>query len=348
MIISTAEQLRELVRKILLAAGADQCNANCVAEHLVSADLSGVDTHGIWQLPNYVTAIRAGDIVPTAWPEIVRETPTSVLVSGNWTFGHVAAKYAVEVAIGKAKENNVAVAALVRSHHIGRLGYYAEMAAAQGFISMIWAGGLSEHAPTAAPYGGRKRVLHTNPMAMGFPAGEEPPMVLDFATTALSGVKVMNAYRRHEQLPPGCIIDRDGNPTANPNDYFAGGAYLPFGGHKGYALMMAVEFFGRIFTGSDVFAEAHRGGPEMRHQGDTFVLLRADIFQPFAEYAKRADELERRVRAVPSAPGFKEVLVPGDLEFRTRPIRRRDGIPIADDIWQRVTELAASLGVTDL
>jgi len=348
MIIKTVDELHKIVVKILLAAGADERNANVVAEHLVSANLSGVDTHGVLHLPGYVAAMKAGEIVPTAWPEILNETPTSALITGNWTFGQVAAKYAMEIALAKAEKQNIATVGLVQAHHIGRLGHYAEMAAAKQMISMIWAGGYAEEKPGAVPYGGREAVLHTNPLALGFPAGDESPMIIDYATSAASGVKIVWARERNEPLPPGWIVDKDGNPTTDPNDFFSGGAFLAFGGHKGYALMMAVEFLGRIFTGSDTFAEANRGGVYMRHQGATMIVLRADIFQPFAEYARRVDEMERRVRAIPAAPGFKEVLVPGDPEVRTRAIRQREDIPIPDDVWQSLTELATSLGVKEI
>lgn len=348
MIIKAAKELHGIVVKILLAAGADERNAEVVAEHLVSASLSGVDSHGALHLPGYVAGIEAGEIVPTAWPEVLSETPTSALITGNWTFGQVAAKYAMEIALGKAEKQNIAAVGLVQAHHIGRLGHYAEMAAAKQMISMIWAGGYAEEKPGAVPYGGREAVLHTNPLALGFPAGDESPMIIDYATSAASGVKIVWARERNEPLPPGWIVDKDGNPTTDPNDFFSGGAFLAFGGHKGYALMMAVEFLGRIFTGSDAFAEANRGGVYMRHQGVTMIALRADVFQPFADYARRVDEMERRVRAVPPAPGFKEVLVPGDPEHRTRALRQRDGIPIADDLWRELTDVATSLGLKEI
>jgi len=346
MVVKAADELRKLAGDILLAAGADQRNADIVAEHLVLANLSGVDTHGLWHLPAYVGYMRAGEIVPTAWPEVLRETPASALVTGHWTFGPVVARFAMEVAIQKAQKQGIAVVAQVQAHHIGRLGHYVEMAAAKSMISMVWAGGFSAEAPGAVPYGGRARVLHTNPIAMGFPAGEGTPMMFDFATTAVAGVKVDNARRHREQLPAGCIVDKDGRPTTDPNDFFAGGGHLPFGGHKGYALMMAAEFLGGVFSSADAFADPKRGGAYMRRQGVTMIVLRADLFQPFTDYAKRADEIERRVRSVPPAPGFKEVLVPGDPEVRTRAIRQREGIPIADDVWQQLADLAHSLGVT--
>jgi LDH2 family malate/lactate/ureidoglycolate dehydrogenase len=169
-------------------------------------------------------------------------------------------------------------------------------------------------------------------------------MLFDFATTAGSGVKVANAKRTGEPLPPGWIVDKNGNPSTKASDFFDGGAYLPFGGHKGYALMVGVEFLGRIFSGSDSYAEAGRGGPYMRHQGVTMIVFKADLFQAQGEYARRADEMLHRIRAVPPAPGFKEVLVPGDPEARTRAIRERDGIPIPDDVWEEICALPGFVG----
>ena len=342
----TAQELHGMATNILLAAGADERNATRVADGLVLSDLSGVATHGVHQLPGYVSGIRDGYLLPTAWPEIISETPTSAQVSGNWGFGFAAAKYAMEIAIRKAKEQSVAVVGIVQVNHIGRLGEYTEMAASEGMVSFLWAGGYSEEEPTTVPYGGREKLLHTNPLSIGFPAGQEPPMMMDFATTAVAGSKVVLARNRDQKLPPGSIVDRDGRPTTDPADYFDGGSQLPFGGHKGYALMLAAEFLGRVFTGSDRYADAQRGGKYMRHQGIAIVAFKADLFEPMAEFARRADEMERRVRAVPPAPGFREVLVPGDLETRARAAQRREGITISDDIWKELTDLAASMGVS--
>ena len=340
----TPQELHSLVTNILLAVGATEANASRVAEALVSSHLAGVDPHGVWHLAGYVRDIRDGYLVPTAVPEIVSETTATALVTGNWTFGFVAAKYAMELAIQKTGKQGVSVVGIVRCGHIGRLGEYSEMAAAEGMVSMVWAGGYSEDQQTTMPYGGLKPILHTNPLSMGFPAGDEVPMILDFATTGVSGSKVVQARDRGEKLPSGNIVDKDGNPTTNPDEFFNGGGHLPFGGHKGYAIMLAVETLGRILTGSDSYAEIHRGGLYNRHQGITIVVVKADVFQPLGDFTTRVDDLERRMRAVPPAPGFKEVLVPGDLESRSREARR-DGIPVPDDVWKVLTDLATEVGV---
>ena len=170
-------------------------------------------------------------------------------------------------------------------------------------------------------------------------------MVSDFATTTIAGSKVRLAYNRGEQVPPDSLVDKEGKPTTNPSGWPEEGGLLAFGAHKGYAIMLANEFIGRIFSGADAHAEAHRGGPTFRYQGVTLIVFKADLFQPLAEFASGADKLQRRMRAVPPATGFDEVLVPGDLENRARASRKRDGIPVANDVWSALIELAASLDV---
>src|SRR5579872_1066304 len=199
-VLIQAKELRNVVASILSAAGASEKNAECVAAHLVSANLCGVDTHGVWHVSGYVAAIKAGEIVPDAEPEAKIDSDLSALISGHWTFGQVAAKYAMEVAIAKALQRSMSVVSLVQCHHIGRLGEYAEMAASKGLISMIFGGGYAEDNPVAVPYGGRQRVLSTNPVAMGFPAEDGDRMLFDFATTAASGVRVANAGKTKQQI----------------------------------------------------------------------------------------------------------------------------------------------------
>ena len=243
--------LHDVVRRILDAAGASAENATRMADALVKSNVRGVDTHGVFHLAGYVKAVQDGKLDATASPSIVRETPNTALIDGNRTFGHVAAKFATEVAVRKARENDVAVVGMVRSEHIGRLGEYAEMAADEGVVSIVCGAGYSLlGSKVAAPYGGSKGLLSSNPIAIGFPGGEESAMVFDYATTAMANSK-MNLYKmRNEELPAGTVIDKDGYPTTNPTAVQEGGFLLPFGGHKGYALMMAVEFLGQVLVGS--------------------------------------------------------------------------------------------------
>ena len=345
MIKKSQAELQDLATRILEAAGAESGHAQMVAQHLALANLSGVDTHGVWHLPGYVRDLKSGAIHPSAKPSVLKETPSSALVTGNWTFGHVAAHVATEVGMEKADSAGISVVGLVQSHHIGRLGHFSEMAARRGLISMIWAGGQGRLAPAAVPHGGRQRLLHTNPIALGMPAGSDPAIIVDFATTAASGVKIDNAYRRQESLPEGWIVDREGNPSTNPGDFFEGGAHLPFGSHKGYSIMLAVEVLGRIFTGADAFSDPDWCTDIMRNQGVSFFFVRTDLFQEPEQYQRLVDELESQIRTSAPAPGFSEVMAPGGPEVRNRAERSRDGIPVAEDIWKDLVELAETLNL---
>ena len=345
MIIKTAEELQDLIQRVLLAAGADERNAEVVAEHLVSANLCGVDTHGVYHLHGYVDSVRQGLIIPAAWPETTIDKPNAAQVRGHWTFGHTSARCAMELCLQKAETNDMACGSLVEANHIGRLGYYVEMATERRMIGMVWAGGFGVETPVAMPYGGRERLLHTNPIAMGFPGSDVAAMTFDFATTALSGVKVSNARRRGERLPEGAIVDGDGRPSTDPEDFAKGGGALPFGGHKGFAFMLAAEFLGRIFGGADDYAETTRGGSIFRHQGVLFMALKSDLFQPFTNWVGNAEAMGKQTRTVAPAPGFSSVQIPGDPEVIVSQARSRDGIPIDDDIWQTVVEVATSVGI---
>lgn len=345
MVIQQAQDLRRIVIDILSAVGASATNAAEVASHLVGSELSGVATHGVAQVPSYVQAIQVGDLLPRAEPAVLNDLPVAALTTGNWTFGHVAARHAAEIAIEKACAAGLAVVSIVQTHHIGRVGHYVEMGAREGMISMVFAGGFGVIDPQTVPYGGRTALMHTNPIAMGFPVADADPMMFDFATTTLSGVKVINAHSRGEDLPPGAIVDSEGRPTTDPQAFMDGGSHLPFGAHKGYALMMAVEFLGRVFSGSDDFADASRGGAVMRHQGVTMLMMKADLVRGMDHYMRGAADMVASVHSADPAPGFTEVLVPGDIESRSRSERERSGIPLHEDVWEGLVDAATAVGV---
>ena len=339
MVIQPADELRELVTNIFIKAGAGEADARLVAQHLVDANLRGVDTHGVWHVARYVDEIKAGHIRPRERPEIHSETPNHALVRGNWTFGHVSARFAIEVAIEKAAEQGIAVVGAVELNHTGRVGEYTELAAKRGMIAVCWLAGFGAHTARAAPHGGKGRVLDVNPISIGAPADGEVGVLLDYATTASSFVKIINARRENRPVPEGWVIDAEGRPTTDPSEAFEGGAVLPFGGHKGYALSFATEVLSRIFTGADDWVKPDRGVPHMRHTGMTMMVMKADLFQPLDQFSRRVTEFTERARDIPPAPGFEEVLVPGDPEARTLAVRSREGIPLPDYVWESLTKL---------
>ena len=341
----TADELRLVARRIAEAVGTPRDSATVLANHLAASHLAGHDSHGIQHLPEYVEAVRAGEIVPDARPEVVSEASSTALVRGNWGWGHVTANFATHLGIKKAQQSEIALVSAVEVNHIGRLGDFVEQAAAQGITMMLVSGGEGEEKATAAPYGGREAVMAPNPIAIGCPVMDGPPMVIDFATTAVAAGKIALAKARGQDAAPGCIIDREGNPSTNPNDYSNGGALLPFGKHKGFGLMVAVEALGRILSGVDAYSDTGHGGVYYRHSGMSLIAINSGVFSSASEFAERTAQLARRIRAVPPAHGFAEVQVPGDFEHRARARRSKEGIEIPESTWRKVVATAASLGL---
>lgn len=339
-----AEQLHDLSEAIFVAAGASQANAARVSEAMVKANLAGHDSHGVQHIPGYVSEIEHGAIDPRGQPSIIRETATSALVSGGWAFGHVGAAYATQLAMAKARQHQIAAVSLVEAHHIGRLGEYGEMGVAANMIILIMAG-FGHRNPNQAPYGGARPLLATNPISIGIPAGQQPGMVLDFATAIVAAGKVQVARAKGEQMPPGMLIDRDGRPTTDPTTLFEGGALLPFGGHKGYALALAIEFLGRVLAGGEAFATDGRGGRPYGESGTLVIAINPATFRSIEEYGASADALVTRVKEIPPAVGVEAVMVPGDPERRSRAERGANGIPLPDSTWQAITATAGRFDI---
>lgn len=338
MLTIPAPRLRETTRQIFEAAGTPPDLATQMAEILVESNLVGHDSHGVIRIPAYIDQIRKGTLIPSARPEVIEETAGSALVDGKYAFGHIAAAFGTEVAIRKAKESKAAVVSIVRCNHIGRLGEWASRAAAHDVIAIVVVGGFGGPG-LAAPYGGAARALGTNPISVGMPGGAAPDLLVDFATTAIAEGKVQVARAKGGPLPPGCILDKNGNPSTNPEDLYAGGMLLPFGGHKGYGLAMVVELLG------GALAPGERYNAEGRRGGAVIIAVDAATFQPLAEYEQAADYHLQRIKQVPPAKGFSEVLLPGEPELRSKEQRLRDGIPVPEATWQAIVEVGRSLGL---
>jgi len=338
------ERLHAVAERIFVAVGAPEVVARRVAGALVDANLAGHDSHGVIRIPQYVEAVRKGEIVPGAEPTVLKQTPGSALVDGGWGFGQVTAERATRLAVERARANGIAAVGAVRCNHIGRLGEYGEMAAREGVIAFVTAGGFGGQV-AAAPFGGRTGLLGTNPLAFGFPGHDDTAMLVDFATTAVAAGKIRVARAKGEPLPPGAILDRDGNPTTNAEDFYQGGVMLPFGGHKGYALSLVVELLGRVLTGADDFAEDPGGGAVYGHSGMVVLALDPGLFRDRDAYARGVEETLAQVKAVPPAPGFSEVMIPGEPEARARERRTRDGIEVEPATVEAICATGASLGL---
>ena len=256
MLTLKAETLAQAASAILEAAGTPHDIAQFVADSLVGANLAGHDSHGVIQIPGYVELIRIGALAPAARPEVVKEGPAIVQVDGGFGFGQFTAHVCMNLAVEKARKNQLAMVTVVRASHIGRCGQWAEQAARAGLIGMLgvsWGNGPF----SATPFGGAGRVLSTNPLAVGIPLREGPPFILDFATTAVAEGKLRVSRAKGEAVPDGWIVDGVGRPTNDVEDFYTGGGMLQmFGGHKGFALSMMIELLSIALSGADAAPDA--------------------------------------------------------------------------------------------
>lgn len=346
MPVFTPEFLRKAAYHIYRAKGTPESDAAVVATHLVKANLVGHDSHGVIQIPTYAERIDAGHIVPGAPFVVEKEAPCTAVIDGNWGWGFVVTERAMNMAIEKARTNGVAAITVRRQSHIGRLGDYPTMALNQGMIGLITAdsGAAPKH---VAPFGGRARKLGTNPMCIGMPSNLEGPVLMDMASSTVALGKIALARSRQESIPTGWIVDKDGNPTTDPNDYYSGGALLPVGvdqGHKGYALSFMVEAFSGLLTGLGFGID-----PEGRHNDGVFIAaFNLEHFRPLEEFKKDMGDFVEFVKESPPATGFKEVLYPGEIEYRTEQTRLKEGIFVEDETWAQISGLIKSLEVESL
>ncbi|HEY3111135.1 MAG TPA: Ldh family oxidoreductase [Chloroflexota bacterium] len=333
-----AERLRKVATALFRAVGTPDDVTGTVVDILIESNLAGHDSHGVQLIPGYMKGAQEGRTVASARPTIVEETATTALVSGHWGWGQMTAAYGTEVAIRKARESKIAAVGLVECNHVGRLGEYSERAIRAG-LALIATLGSAGRGGNTAPFGGRRGALGTNPWSMGLPAGGGRSVLLDFATTVVAGNKVAVARAKGEQLPPGAILDKDGNPATDPEALRGGGVMLPFGAHKGYALAVFAELFGNIVAPSFRYPGPGRGG------GTFLIALDPAMFAPPAEYEAAAAEVLGRIKAVEPAPGFSEVLTPGEPEARSRQRRGAEGVPLPEPTWEALKKSGSELGV---
>ena len=332
----TSSVLEQFGRDVFEAAGSPPDIADAVACSLVLADLSGHPSHGVMRIPDYVTYIDEGLVDPRVRPSIKQVTPNAVFVDGHWGFGQITAADAVAEVVKLAKASGIAMAGMMNCNHVGRVGEWAELAAASDVIAIMVVGGPSDI--VTAPFGGAETALSTNPIAAGVPAGSRDPMIMDFATSAQAVGKIRIAQARGIQMPENSILDSEGNSTTDPDDFFDGGLLLPFGGHKGSALSILIDALGSGMTGSELTDRYHK-------LGSILIGIDPAVFRPRDEYGASVDGLFDRVTGVQPAPGFDEVLIPGEPERRARAEQHRSGIEVAPATLQTLLDTAEKLGM---
>ena len=342
----TVHDLEAFIQRCLLAVGLPERDAGIVAGLMADADLNGSDGHGVFRLPQYVKRIQSGGMKVEPDIRLVSDRGAMALVDGDDGMGHLVMHFATELAMERAAEHGVAWVGVRHSNHAGPAALYAKMPLARDMIGIYVAVGSANHLP---PWGGTEMLLSTNPIAVAIPADEEPPIVLDMATTVAAYGKVKTAAQRGEQMPEGWMIDREGNPLTDPSRA-SEGFLLPIGGPKGYGLslifgLLAGTLNGAAF-GKDVI-DFNADSESFTNTGQFIVALSVEAFGDAALFKSRVDDVIRSMHASPTLPGFEEIRVPGEASLRIRREREASGIPIPGGLYGNLTDLASKLG-TDI
>lgn len=344
----TPEQLKRLAANIFEAASVPHEEARIISEHLVDANLVGHDSHGVIRIPQYIKRLKDGDIQPSAEMEIARETPSHAVINGNWGFGQVIAKEAMSLAIRKAQSSVISAVSIYDCNHIGRLGSYTMTAAEQGLIgiTMVNAGGA---ALSVAPFGGIDRRLGTNPISVAVPARDSEPIVLDITSSVVAQGKIEVAVNRGDAVPLGWLIDSNGELTTDPHDFDcpSPGSILPLGGlagHKGFGLGLIIDVLAGTLSGNGC------SGSENARVCNATLMIVINIAQFIAleDYHCHIEKLVTFMKCSRPAPGFDEILMPGEIESRHKHQRLSEGIPVDDETWRQIQETAANVGIREL
>jgi len=336
-----ASRLESTATRIFEALGAPAGDAAWIATLLVRANLRGHDSHGVIRIPQYAEAVRKETVDPKSPITVTAETPVMARLDGGRGFGQVVARRGMEMAIAKGKASGLAAVGLSRTGHVGRLADYAEMAAGQGLVAMLWVNAV--HGLNVAPWGGSGRRLGTNPHAIGIPGAAGPAMVLDFATSVVAEGKMRVKKNRKQQAPLGWFIDAEGRPATDPEIFYGDpvGSLLTAGEHKGYGLSLAVEILGGILSGTGPAGPP----PGVFANGTLMICLDVERFVPLADFHAQVAGLFGWVKSAKLAQGSKEILIPGEPEARLEAERRRDGVPVEDETWNQIGRVAADLDV---
>jgi len=340
------EALTNFSSALLEAVKVTPVEATRCAASLVDSNMRGYDSHGVMRIPFYVQMIEAGEIDLNSQIEIVKESPTSLVANANWGVGQSAGFWLADKLIQKAKQSGMAIGTMYRAGHIGRLGEYCELAAANGLVSQVM---VNTHGAICrmAPPGGKSPRLGTNPLAFGVPH-KETPLILDFSTSATAEGKVRVNKIAKKPCPEGWLVDCEGRPTTDPESLYAEpcGSILPFGGtqmYKGFGLGVMV----------DIFSGALSGGLCSREKAETqkgncvfMMMINPENFGGADHFAAEVNQLVDFIRSCPTAEGVSQIMLPGDPERLAYKKRQQEGIFLDTENWAKLTELATSLGVS--
>ena len=343
----TPAELQQLTTRIFTAMDAPEADAEEVAKHLVASNLAGHDSHGVIRIPRYAQQIRDGMILPGREITVERETVNTAVVNGHHDFGQVTARKVAELALAKARQANIGMITAYECNHVGRLGAYPEIIAAAGYLGMAVVNNNGGGRLMSA-FGGVEPRTSPNPISMAVPTGRpDRPFLVDMTASVVAEGKLLLKRNRGEPVPDGWATTATGKPAHTADEFYGPprGAILPTGGsvaHKGFALALMVEVLGGALSRAQC---SNPEAPLTSGNGLWMMAVNIEAFTPMDEFQQKVGGLTDYVKSPPYAPGFDEILVPGEPEYRSA-LQRMDGIFLDDETWRQIQDVADGVGVT--
>lgn len=342
-----ADRLEQFIARAFEAVDMPSGDAAVVAELMTRADLNGSEGHGVFRLPQYIRRIKGGAVNLRPNIRIERDAAAMALVNGDNGMGHLVMRFAARTAIEKAKHAGVAWVGASWSNHAGPASLYATMALEHDMIGLYLAVGSANHLP---PWGGLDMLLSTNPLAVAVPAGDEPPIVLDMATTVAAYGKVKTKAQRGETMPVGWMMDREGKPLTDPKRANEG-FLLPIGDYKGYGLALVIGLLAGTLNGAAMgkdVVDFNADDATPTNTGHAVVAISLEAFGGVAEFKRRVDALVRELRESRRLPGVERIWMPGEQSHAKRAEHARSGVPVPAPLMESLRALASELGIPQL
>lgn len=347
--IYSKNRLHTFTCKVFTSCGMPLADAKQAADVLLSADLRGIDSHGVARLSGYVRLYEAGRANMNAQHKVIHETPSTATIDADSGLGLVVAPKAMDLAIEKAKIVGTGWVAIQNSNHFGIAAYHAMKALPHDMIGIS----MTNASPLVAPTYSKERMLGTNPICMAFPAGSHQPFIVDMATSNAANGKLEIAQRLNKDIPLGWVQTKEGGESVNANELKSGGSLLPLGGHKGYGLGAAVDILSAVLSGANygpwvppfvAFLNPLENLPG-NGIGHFLGAMRVDAFRPANDFKKHMDQWISRFKDSQRVDPNQEVLIPGEPEYRMQLIREKEGIPLNENVEKDLQELAQKLGL---
>jgi LDH2 family malate/lactate/ureidoglycolate dehydrogenase len=336
------ERLIDFATAVYAGEGVPQADARLIADTLVQADLWGHQSHGVLRLGWYWERLRNRVMKALTESEFVVDAGAIAVIDGHDGVGHVLTKLAITEAIRRAKAHGIGAVGVRNSNHFGTCMYYTLIGAREGCVMQLTSNG----GPAMAPWGGRKKIIGTNPWSVAAPAGAHPPFVMDMANTGVARGKIYLARQKRQPIPLGWAINAAGQPTTDPQEAIDG-IILPMAEHKGYAIATAVDLLSGVLTGSGFLSAVHSPykTAEKSNCGHLVIALNIEAFQPLAQFNSRMQQYIAEIKSVPLAQGVDEVFYPGEMEARNDVRNRKLGLQFPEDTLADLARIARETGL---